>query len=115
MHLTQDQLGTLRDLLEEERGKVVRQVKGVLGHGADAHGDSADCARTQSDVELLFGLEEHERETGLDIEEALERIEAGTYGVCEMCGKPIPFARLRAVPTARYTTVCQEAIERARR
>ena len=115
MHLTQDQLTELRDLLEEERNKVVRQVKGARGQGVDPHGDSADCARTQSDIELVFGLEEHERATVLEIEEALKRIDAGTYGICEMCGKPIPFARLKAIPTASHTTDCQEKIELARR
>lgn len=115
MHLTQDQLAELRDLLQEERTKFVRQVKGVLGHGVEAHGDSADCAWTQSDAEMLFGLEEHERERVLEIEEALGRIEAGTYGVCETCGESIPFARLRAIPTARHTTDCQEKIDLAQR
>ena len=115
MDLTQDQLTELRSLLEDQRSKIVRQVKGVIGQGVESHGDSADCARTQSDAELLFGVEEHERDEAFEIEEALQRMEDGGYGMCEMCGKPIPFARLRAIPAARYTTDCQEKIELAQR
>jgi DnaK suppressor protein len=46
------------------------------------------------------------------IDEALGRISAGSYGVCLRCGKPIEFARLEAVPTARYHAACQELEER---
>ena len=45
-------------------------------------------------------------------DEALKRIDFGTYGVCEMSGKPIAHARLEALPFARYTVECQSQIEK---
>jgi DnaK suppressor protein len=42
----------------------------------------------------------------------LKRIELGTYGVCEMSGKPIPHARLEAIPFARFTVECQSQLEK---
>src|SRR5213075_932289 len=47
-----------------------------------------------------------------EIEEALKRIEKGTYGVCELTGKPIPKARLDAIPWTRFTVEAQAQLER---
>ena len=46
-----------------------------------------------------------------EIDAALQRIEEGSYGICEMSGRPIPVARLRAIPFARFTVECQTRIE----
>lgn len=46
-----------------------------------------------------------------DIKIALERLEAGTYGICGECGEQIILARLKAVPMAKYCTDCQEYID----
>src|SRR6266849_5967727 len=43
---------------------------------------------------------------------AAKRIELGTYGICEMSGKPIPHARLEAIPFARFTVECQSQLEK---
>ena len=48
-----------------------------------------------------------------DIDDALRRLDDGTYGICEECGKPIDEARLEAVPWARYCVVDQARVERA--
>src|SRR5260370_15368663 len=48
-----------------------------------------------------------------EIDEALGRIEDGTYGQCSRCGKPLDEERLKAVPTAEYDAECQAAIEAA--
>jgi RNA polymerase-binding transcription factor DksA len=48
-----------------------------------------------------------------DIDEALGRIEDGTYGQCVRCGKPLDEERLKAMPTAKYSVECQAAIEAA--
>ena len=52
-----------------------------------------------------------EQDSLYEIEEALKRIEIGTYGVCEMSGEKIPQARLEALPFARFTIECQEQLE----
>jgi len=49
-----------------------------------------------------------------DIDQALLRIEEGSYGICARCGKPIDERRLEAMPTARYDAECQAAIEDAK-
>ncbi|MBA3831948.1 MAG: TraR/DksA family transcriptional regulator [Chthoniobacterales bacterium] len=48
----------------------------------------------------------------IEIDAALERIESGTYGICEMSGDPIPIPRLRAIPFARLTVECQSKVEK---
>ncbi len=111
-HLTKKQLNQLRQTLEEELEQALSQVAEANGHGTAAHGDAGDISSSLADTELLWGLEEHERQYILDIEDALKRIENGTYGICQESGEPIPFERLKAIPTAKYTVECQEQIER---
>jgi len=53
-----------------------------------------------------------EQDALYEIDEALKRIELGTYGKCEMSGKPIPRARLEAIPFARFTVECQSQLEK---
>jgi RNA polymerase-binding transcription factor DksA len=52
------------------------------------------------------------REALSDIDHALERLDAGTYGFCESCGKPIPKARLQAFPAATLDVACKTRAER---
>jgi RNA polymerase-binding transcription factor DksA len=73
-------------------------------HPADISGDSAERER-------LAGLLTRETETIVAITEALERIDVGTYGVCEGCGDEIPAARLEVVPEARYCIQCKDRVE----
>ena len=63
----------------------------------------ADTASETYERELDEGLEEDAREQLREVEDALARIEAGTYGICAVCGKKIPLERLEAVP---WTTLC---------
>jgi RNA polymerase-binding transcription factor DksA len=73
-------------------------------HPADISGDSAERER-------LAGLLTRETETVVAITEALERIDEGTYGICEGCGGEIPAARLEIVPEARYCVRCKGRVE----
>jgi DnaK suppressor protein len=70
---------------------------------------------SQMDVnkELAFRLGDRESQMLADIDQALLRIEEGSYGLCARCGKPIDEKRLEAVPTARYDAACQALIESA--
>ncbi len=65
-------------------------------------------------VAILGRLDERERHELDEIYAAQARLETGTFGVCEGCGRPIPLARLRAMPTGRYCVACQAREERAR-
>ena len=73
--------------------------------------DSSDLSVMDVNKELALRLGERESQMVADIDQALLRIEEGSYGVCARCGKLIDERRLEAVPTARYDAVCQAAIE----
>ncbi len=110
-HLSRKQINELKRMLEIERESYLNHIHAVNGHGTDVHGDAGDISSSLAETELLWGLEEQERQYLMEVDEALKRIENGTYGVCEECGKPIPYERLKAIPTAKYTVDCQEMIE----
>jgi RNA polymerase-binding protein DksA len=80
--------------LTEETGEL-------MSSSADNH--LADTASETYERELDEGLEDDAREQLRQVDEALARIEAGTYGTCSVCGKEIPAERLEAVP---WTTLC---------
>ena len=99
----------LRDQLREERDRVVEQLA-RLGHGPEASldfdenfADSGQVTAERGEVDALSGQLE---ETLTDIEDALARYDAGTYGECESCGRRIPEARLEAMPAARLCIDC---------
>ena len=77
-------------------------------------GDLVDQSTDLSEREMELELAEHDREKLLQIEEALHRITDQTYGICLESGEEIPYERLKAVPTAKYTVRCQEILERRR-
>ena len=94
-----------RTLLERERQRLTHSVEfledelgEVSAGGTDNH--LGDMATATYDRELDEGLEEGVRETLAAVDAALKRIDDGTYGTCEICGKPIGEERLRAIPWA---------------
>jgi DnaK suppressor protein len=104
-----------RQLLEEERARLTKAVNflheenpgtiedelGEVGSGGtDNH--LGDTATATFDRELDEGLAEGAQQTLDEIDAALKRIDDGTYGICEVCGKPIGEDRLRALPWTRY-------------
>lgn len=70
--------------------------------------DMVDRATSAYTKEFAYSLSEADRKTLLLIDQALERIEAGTYGTCVHCGQPCQEKRLEAVPWARHCFECQE-------
>jgi DnaK suppressor protein len=73
--------------------------------------DSVDMSLRDVNQEIAFRLGEHESRIVADIDQALLRMDEGSYGVCERCSKPIDERRLDAMPTARYDAACQSIIE----
>ena len=69
----------------------------------------------EASARLLTRLEDREQAELREIEDALARIDAGTYGSCASCGRAIPVARLEAVPAATLCLTCEEAHETAAR
>ena len=71
-------------------------------------GDMADQASGNNEVHIQLKLKQTDAKILQAIEEALERIEKGTYGVCRDCGEPIAEARLNAIPWTRVCIACKE-------
>jgi RNA polymerase-binding protein DksA len=71
----------------------------------------ADLGTDNFEKDLTIGLIENSEVTVREIDAALQRIEAGTYGVCEGAGEPVGKSRLRAIPWARLCIDCQRKAE----
>ena len=75
--------------------------------------DTVDMSLMDVNQELALRMGERESQMIADIDQALLRIQEGSYGVCARCGKLIDERRLEALPTARYDAACQAIIESA--
>jgi DnaK suppressor protein len=71
-------------------------------------GDMADQASGNNEVHIQLKLKQTDAKILQAIEEALSRMERGTYGICRDCGEPIADARLRAIPWTRVCISCKE-------
>ena len=105
----------LRKLLLERKGELERLLEVTSrGEAASAdlegEGDIADLGSDLLEREQAASIHESIRERLADAEHALDRIEMGTYGICEVCGDPIPMERLEARPEARYCVTHQREV-----
>jgi DnaK suppressor protein len=108
----------LRDSLLDSMMGVSRDTLRARAEGSEASAfgmHQADAGSDAYDRDFALSLLSQEQDALYEIEEALKRIEGGTYGVCEMSGKPIPHARLEAIPFARFTVECQTQIEKQKK
>ena len=87
------------EFLERENPGSIEDELGDITNGSGNH--TGDTAAATFDRELDEGLEEGAQQTLRDVEDALRKIEEGSYGVCEICGEPIGAERLSAIPWAR--------------
>ena len=101
----------LREQLRRHTENVRADQAAALETADDGVKDSVDMSLLDHNQEIAFRLGERESQMVADIDQALLRIEEGSYGICARCGKPIDERRLEAVPTARYDAACQAAIE----
>jgi len=104
--LSPKKLQNFRTLLDEKLGELLSEAtKTVSGMTAyeETFADPADRATLESDRNFTLRIRDRERKLIAKIKEALERIENGTYGICETCGEEISEARLKARPV---TTLC---------
>jgi DnaK suppressor protein len=105
-------------LLMTELRRHAQNVSDDQAAALDAAGDdakeSADFALRDGIEEMALKLGDQESQMVADIDQALLRIEEGSYGTCTRCGQPIDQRRLEAMPTARYDAECQAAIESAK-
>jgi len=107
----------LKDTLLDSMNGVARDsLRSQTGGDASAFGmHQADAGSDAYDRDFALSLLSQEQDSLYEIDQALKRIENGTYGVCEMSGKQIPKARLDALPFTRYTVECQAELEKRNR
>jgi DnaK suppressor protein len=107
---------SIKDMLLKTREELVkgiaRRSKATAVSGVSDIGDILDSVSEERTRELDMILTDREKQKLKQIDDALERIEEKTYGLCEECGVKIPRARLKVVPFAKYCVECKEVIER---
>ena len=106
-------LATLKDVLLRKRGDILATSTGTrpLPASMDVNsrqGDLADQASGNNEVHIQLKLKQTDAKILQAIEEALYRLEKGTYGVCRDCGDPIAPARLEAIPWTRVCISCKQ-------
>ena len=105
----------LRDAMVDSMAGVAQGTLRSRAEGSEASAfgmHQADAGSDAYDRDFALSLLSQEQDALYEIDEALKRIEMGTYGKCEMSGKPIPHARLEAIPFARFTVECQSQLEK---
>ena len=98
-------VGDIRHLADDNAGN---------GNGGDVSGHAmhmADVATDMYDREFTLSLAANERELLYEIDEALHRVDDGTYGTCGVCKKPVAATRLKALPYTKTCLKCQEILE----
>src|SRR3954468_22154258 len=107
--MVRDELQRLRASAESEAGTLAADLEGLFAASRDSNADDEhdpEGATIGFERAQLTALLAAARERVAEVDDALRRVDAGTYGVCERCGQPIAAARLDARPFARYCMAC---------
>jgi DnaK suppressor protein len=104
---------TYRAALLQKRGELLgastsKPLQWTVESNSGRQGDMADQASGNNEVHIQLKLKQTDAKILQAIEEALRRIEQGTYGVCRDCGEEIAAARLNAIPWTRVCITCKE-------
>ncbi len=106
LQLRDSQVDTMAGVAHDNLRKHAEDTE---SHAFGQH--QADAGSDAYDRDFALNLLSQEQDALYEIDEAISRIKAGAYGVCEMSNKKIPKARLEAIPWARFTVECQSQIE----
>ncbi len=110
-----EKLLQLRDAMVDSMAGVAKDNLRSRAEGSEASAfgmHQADAGSDAYDRDFALSLLSQEQDALYEIDQALKRVDLGTYGVCEMSGKPILHARLEAIPFTRYTVQCQAQLEK---
>ncbi len=111
-------LARFKKILLKEREEIVGEVKQIFESskemGQDGIQDIGDEAANIYNKQILLSLNENERMRLQEVDEALDRIANGTYGICEECGGPIGLKRLEARSVAKYCVPCKTKLEKVK-
>lgn len=113
-----DRLLVLKDTLLDSMNGVAKDSLRSRAEGSEASAfgmHQADAGSDAYDRDFALSLLSLEQDSLYEIDQALKRLETGSYGVCEMSGKSIPHPRLEALPFTRYTVECQADLEKRNR
>lgn len=108
----------LKDTLLDSMSGVAKDSLRSRAEGSEASAfgmHQADAGSDAYDRDFALSLLSQEQDSLYEIDEALKRVAAGTYGICEMSNKPIPHPRLEVLPFTRYTVDCQAELEKRNR
>ena len=114
--MNKQKLKYFRNLLLEHRRQAIEDLRADRAtalEGNDGVEDAGEMSQVDLNQSTALNLASRQSQLLEEIDEALGRIEDGTYGQCSRCGKPLDEERLKAMPTAKYDTECQAAIEAA--
>jgi DnaK suppressor protein len=105
-------VGTYKDALLRKKadlmaGGGLRPIQTSMENNNTRQGDLADQASGNNEVHIQLKLKQTDAKILQAIEEALRRIESGTYGICRDCGERIADARLTAIPWTRSCITCK--------
>jgi len=110
--ITSMDLSPYKEALLRKRGEILSAGGGIkplqTTETNSRQGDLADQASGNNEVHIQLKLKQTDAKILQAIEEALWRMEKGTYGVCRDCGEPIAPARLNAIPWTRVCITCKE-------
>jgi RNA polymerase-binding transcription factor DksA len=110
-----EKLLQLRDAMVDSMAGVAKDNLRSRAEGSEASAfgmHQADAGSDAYDRDFALSLLSQEQDALYEIDQALKRVELGTYGICEMSGKAISKARLEAIPFARFTVECQSQLEK---
>ncbi|MDP8260647.1 MAG: TraR/DksA family transcriptional regulator [Candidatus Gygaella obscura] len=114
-----------KEILLKRKEEIVEQIEHISRDTLklsqkDASGDisgyayhMADLATDSFDREFSLGLASNERQLLYEINDALRRVEDGSFGKCSACDKPIPKTRLKAIPYSKLCLKCQKLQEKS--
>src|SRR5436309_12998886 len=119
VHMRKDRLAYFKKRLVEKQRQLTDEVGRTALYGKDQEDDSikdlGDQANTAYSREIFFELGNGDRRLLRDVVSALQKLDDGGFGACELCGEGIAEKRLAALPFAPYCIDCQRAIEQEER
>jgi DnaK suppressor protein len=117
--VTRKELNVFKKQLLEQKALLLQgistKMKGSPKTGDPEGGDVCDIASSDRERELTLRLSERGREKLREIEDALERVEDGSFGACEQCDAKIPKGRLKVMPFSTTCVACKSKQEKQRK
>ena len=107
-----------QQMLEERREQILRNIHGSSQELNELRQDrevmdEGDFAAVATDNLINGEIIQAQRKELQEIDEALEKIQTGSYGICEMCEEPIGVQRLKVKPFAKYCITCRQIAEKS--